>query len=60
MSGYEVKPGVKTSEFAILVALLCFAVIALALGKDEIATMAMGAAGLTGGGYALSRGMVKG
>ena len=53
-------PGVKTSEFLVLVALLCYSVIALALGDREIAMVALGAAGVTGGGYGIGRGIAKG
>lgn len=55
-----ITEGMKTSEFMVLIALLCFAVIALALGEKDVAMVVLGAAGVTGGGYAISRGLVKG
>lgn len=56
---HRLKPGVKTTEFGIVVAIMCFAAVALALGEKDVAMAALAAAGLSGGGYALSRGKVK-
>lgn len=52
------RPGVRTSEFAILVALLAFAALAFAMERDEAAALAL-AAGLGSIGYSVSRGIVK-
>lgn len=52
--------GMRTSEALVVVALLCAAVLFAALGKDDLAEMALLSTGIAGGGYALSRGIAKG
>lgn len=53
-------PGARTSEFLVTVALLCVAVVFVAMGEREYAGWALIGAGLGAGGYSLSRGMAKG
>lgn len=49
------RPGLKTTELWVTVAQLAFAFGALALGKDDVAMVALAAAGI----YPLSRAAVK-
>jgi hypothetical protein len=49
------RPGIRTSELWVTVAQLAFAAFALWLGKDDVAMVALAAAGL----YPLSRAAVK-
>lgn len=51
----QIRTGSKTTEFLVTLAQLAFAAYALWLGKDEVAMVALAAAGL----YPLSRSMVK-
>lgn len=51
--------GMRTSEFMVTVALLCFAVIMVALGEREYAGWALVGAGLGAGGFSISRGIAK-
>lgn len=49
------RPGIRTSELWVTVAQLAFAAFALSLGKDDVAMVALAAAGL----YPVSRAVVK-
>lgn len=49
------RPGIRTTELWVTVAQLAFAFGALALGKDDVAMVALAAAGI----YPLSRAAVK-
>lgn len=55
----KLTEGMQSSECLVLVALLCFAALALAMGERDICMVALGAAGIHGGGYALGRGIRK-
>lgn len=51
--------GAKTSEFFVTVALLCTAIVFVAMGEREYAGWALIGAGLGAGGYAVGRGITK-